>query len=115
MCHNEEWFVNEMNRQLQDKLNMNITLNGVFIDAQAKFPGEDQDETQQMYFQQETAKLFDFLQNKEDFYFRTIDDVLAENAALKEENKRLHDIIKLFPAMQKSITYINLKQNNKNF
>ena len=55
--------------------------------------GDELDETQQMFFKQETAKLLDFLQSNEDFYFRTIDDVLAENAALKEENKRLHDII----------------------
>ena len=94
LCHNEEWFLKEVvNSQLREKLHLNITLPGVFIDAKAKFPHELDDELQQEYFNRETTKLLEFLQSGEEFSFRTINDVIEENTELKVENKRLQDII----------------------
>ena len=57
------------------------------------FPGID-DEVQQEHWIEETNKLWKEATGKnETFDFKTIDEVLEENAACKEENLRLHDII----------------------
>ena len=52
------------------------------------------DTVQQQYWIQETEKLWKAAtSNNQTFEFKTIDDVLEENAACKEENLRLNDII----------------------
>ena len=52
------------------------------------------DDIQQEHWNEETSKLWNEATGKNDtFDFLTIDDVLEQNAACKEENKRLHDII----------------------
>ena len=52
------------------------------------------DNIQQQHWMEETLKLWEEATGKNDtFDFKTIDDVLEENVQLKEENKRLQDII----------------------
>lgn len=52
------------------------------------------DEVQQAHWIEETNKLWSEATGKnETFEFKTIDDVLEENALCKQENIRLHDII----------------------
>ena len=49
--------------------------------------------SEQKAFQRETAKLWDFAENKDVFAFRTVEDVLKENQELKDEVKWLNDVI----------------------
>ena len=52
------------------------------------------DEVQQSHWGEETNKLWsEATSRNETFEFKTIDDVLEENALCKEENDRLNDII----------------------
>merc|ERR1711983_296401 len=52
------------------------------------------DEVQQSHWIEETNKLWsEATSRNETFDFKTIDDVLEENALCKEENNRLNDII----------------------
>ena len=85
-CRNEEWFVNEINRQLQERTHLNHNLSAVFIDSWSQTPAALDDETQQFFFKQETTKLFDFIQSKEEFPLRTIND-------LKKEIQWLNNVI----------------------
>ena len=93
LCHDEAWLVREINRQLQEKIHMTQNLSAVFIDSWSQTPKHINDEMEQFYFQQETAKLFDFLNAKDDFMFRTINDVLLENEAMKNEINWLNNVI----------------------
>ena len=53
-----------------------------------------EDEVQQEHYQIETGILWDItIDRNSTFDFLTIDDVLEENAALKEEVKWLNDVI----------------------
>lgn len=92
-CRDEEHYLAEMNRQLQEKINLKRNLTAVFIDSYAKKGSNNEDPLQQQYFDQETQKLLDFMLSKGDFMFRTINDVLEENNNLHEENECLNGII----------------------
>ena len=93
-CKNENWFMNEFNAQFQEKFGLNKTFLYAFMDSWSQSPLGINDPVQQEYWQQETQKLWEFsTERNETFEFMTIDDVLEENAACKEENERLLDII----------------------
>ena len=89
----EAKFMEEWNAVLHEKFHINITLDGVFIDAWSQQPWNTDDDDQQVAFERETSKLWDFTKNKELFEFRTVGDVLEENQELKEEIKCLNGII----------------------
>jgi len=87
----EEKYMADMNAMLKEKFHIEDELMGVFIDAFAKYEPDDQD--QQDAFERETSKLWNFTRSKETFAFRTINDVLNENQALKAEVTWLNDVI----------------------
>ena len=94
MCKNEAWFMRELSQQLEDKFNINRTLTYAFMDSYSQLGPNLDDEVQQEYWIKETDKLWNEGTGKnETFDFKTIDDVLEENAACKKENERLLDII----------------------
>merc|ERR1711962_1951648 len=89
----EDNFMAEWNQLLRGKFHIEEQLEGVFIDAWSQQPWNLADETQQDAYRRETEKLWTFLGNHEVFPFRTIEDVLKENQALKEEVSWSHDVI----------------------
>merc|ERR1719369_461982 len=89
----EDKFMTEWNQLLGGKFHIEEQLQGVFIDAWSQQPWNLADETQQDAYRRETEKLWTFLGNHEVFPFRTIEDVLKENQALKEEVSWSHDVI----------------------
>ena len=93
-CKNEAWFIRKLSHQLYEKFDISRNLTFAFMDSFFQtFPGID-DEVQQEHWIEETNKLWKEAPGKnETFDFKTIDEVLEENAACKEENLRLHDII----------------------
>ena len=70
---NEEWFLAEWNALLQEKLHLDIELQGVFIDAWSQQPWNVDDQDQQEAFERETTKLWEFSSQNEMFQFRTIE------------------------------------------
>ena len=93
-CKNEDWFIRELSQQLEDKFGITRNFTFAFMDSYSQtFPGVD-DQVQQEHWIEETGKLWAEATGKnETFDFKTIDEVLEENAACKEEVLRLTDII----------------------
>ena len=89
----EEWLLAELNRQIQERYHIDITLEGVFIDSWSQQPWNINDQDQQDAFNRETSKLWSLSESKDIFEFRTVEDVLEENLELKEEIKWLNDVI----------------------
>ena len=92
-CHDEEWLTAAINTQLQEKVHLPFNLSAVFIDSYSQKGRNKNDTLQQKYFRQETSKLLEFMKTKEDFFFRTINDILIENAQMKEELDCLNGVI----------------------
>ena len=93
-CKNEAWFMRELSQQLQEKFDIERTLTFAFMDSYAQSGPNLIDEVQQSHWIEETNKLWsEATSRNETFDFKTIDDVLEENAMCKEENNRLNDII----------------------
>ena len=93
MGKTEEHFMSEWNGFLQEKFHITFNLSAVFIDSWSQQSWNANDQDQQIAFQRETEKLWKFADGNEEFLFRTVDDVLAENQALKAEVKWLNDVI----------------------
>merc|ERR1711962_1834724 len=112
----EDNFMAEWNQLLRGKFHTEQDLEGVFIDAWSQQPWNLADETQQDVYKRETEKLWTFLGNHEDFPFRTIEDVLKENQALKDEVRWSHDVIeKDIKALKENIetmTTVDTKHTN---
>jgi len=89
----EEKFMDEFNVLLNEKFHIDFELPGVFIDSWSQQPWNINDANQQIAFQRETGKLWEFIEAHELFEFRTVEDVLAENQELKAEVKWLNDVI----------------------
>ena len=85
--------MSEWNGFLQEKFHITFNLSAVFIDSWSQQSWNANDQDQQIAFQRETEKLWKFANGNEEFLFRTVDDVLAENQALKAEVKWLNDAI----------------------
>lgn len=93
-CKNEAWFMRELNAQLQDKFGLQRNFTFAFTDSYSQSGPNLDDQVQQQHWQEETGKLWEeATKRNETFDFKTIDDVLEENAACKAEVQRLHDII----------------------
>jgi len=98
-CHDEAWFCEDRNRQLQEKFNVKKNITCVFTDSWSQTPGppgfNTEDQLQQEHWKNETSILWDITTGRNDsFSFMTIDDILEENTRLKIENERLNDIIR---------------------
>ena len=93
-CKDEAWFMNEMQRELEEKFHQNRTFMFAFMDSYSQSRPNIDDPVQQEHWIQETNKLWQEATNKnETFDFLTIDDILEENFKCKQENDYLHDII----------------------
>ena len=100
-CKNEAWFIREFSRQFNDKFEITKNFTYAFMDSFSQAGPAQNDQVQQEHWIEETNKLWkEATKRNETFDFKTIDDVLEENAAckeenqrLQEENQRLHDII----------------------
>ena len=93
-CKNEAWFIREMSEQFNEKFDLSRNFTFAFMDSFSQAGPAQNDQVQQEHWIEETSKLWtEATQRNETFDFKTIDDVLEENAACKEENQRLHDII----------------------
>ena len=93
-CKNEAWFIRELSQQLQEKFEIERNLTFAFMDSFSQSGPNLNDEVQQSHWIEETNKLWsEATSRNETFDFKTIDDVLEENALCKEENNRLNDII----------------------
>merc|ERR1712055_73170 len=94
-CKDEAWFCNDMNTQLRDKLHVDKNFTCVFTDSWSQTGDNVEDPLQQEHWRNETGILWDITTSREGtFGFMTIDDILEENARLKEENKWLNDVIR---------------------
>jgi len=121
-CHDETWFCEDMNRQLQEKFDVKKNFTCVFTDSWSQTPGppgfNTDDPLQQDHWKNETGILWDITTSREDtFSFMTIDDILEENTRLKEENKWLNDVIRdnitqLMEMIQNNAEKINTNEGN---
>ena len=93
-CKNEAWFIRSVSQQLEEKFGVKRDLTFAFMDSFSQSGPNLNDLVQQNHWSEETQKLWTEATSKNDtFDFKTIDEVLEENAACKEENNRLTDII----------------------
>jgi len=90
-CRDEAFFYNEINRELEKHLHVGMNLSIVFIDSYARKDKNLDDEIQQQHFLEETNKLWNFSLSSPEFPFKTVDEVLQENAEMKEEIERLNN------------------------
>ena len=89
----EDKFIQSWNKILSEKLHVNLTLKGAFIDSWAKQDFSLDDKDQQDAFNRETGKLWSFANSNELFKFRTVKDVLEENQKLKDTVKYLNETL----------------------
>merc|ERR1719209_1488317 len=93
-CKDEAWFAREVNAQMQEKFGLTRNFSFVFTDSWSQTLDNIGDEVQQQHWHEETGKLWNITINRqESFFFKTIDDILEENAEQRKEIKWLNDII----------------------
>jgi len=93
-CHNEAWLIRELQLQLYDKFALEKNVSFIFIDSFSQSGVNVNDPVQQQHWQEATDKLWDFAMNrKKALEFKTITDVLEENAVLRREKRELNLII----------------------
>ena len=91
-CQDEAWFINEFNAQFQEKFGLEKNFTFAFVDSWSQTIPNNEDPVQQMYWKQETDRLWDAATLKnETFQFMSIDDVLEDNAVCKSENEQLKE------------------------
>ena len=86
MCKDESFYHKEINKQIEEIVHIGVSLPICFIDGWSQTQQHIDDPTEQLHYQEETKKLWDFGQNHADFSFKTIDQ-------LKDENECLNDVI----------------------
>merc|ERR1712136_547107 len=89
----ESWYCKEKNAGLHEHFDIPDNLSCVFIDSWAKQEWNLDDPYQQEAFDRESSKLWDIVNNTKPFEFKSLEDILEELEAEKEENKHLHDVI----------------------
>ena len=93
-CKDEAWFMREINAQLKEKFEQDRNFSYCFTDSWSQTAGHIDDPTEQAHWTEETDKLWEVTNNRtSQFSFRTIDDILEENAAAKAEIRWLNDVI----------------------
>ena len=78
-CKNENWFIREFNKQLQEKFHLSKTFTFAFMDSYSQAGPDLGDEVQQKHWQEETNKLWQEASTNETFDFMTIDDILGKD------------------------------------
>merc|ERR1719341_3244151 len=93
-CKDEDWFTREVNKQMQEKFGVTKNFTCLFLDSWSQTADNIGDEVQQQHWHLETGKLWNITINREEkFLFKTIDDILEENAEQRKEIKWLNDVI----------------------
>jgi len=93
-CRDEKFFYIEINKQLEEKFHIGMNLSIVFVDSFAMLPPDNtNDPVQQEHFKIETDKLWEFAMNSPEFQFKTIDEILEENYAMRDEIAWLNEVI----------------------
>ena len=93
-CQDEAWFCREFNAQLREKLQTDEDFKCVFTDSWSQAEDNIGDPVQQEHWIAQTGILWDItVSREEDFHFMTIDDILEENAKMREDIKWLQDVI----------------------
>ena len=82
-----------MNRQLEERFHIGFELPIVFIDSWSQKEINKDEPIEQDHFKNETKKLWDFAMNHEAFKFKSIDQVLEENEAMRNEIDWLNEMI----------------------
>merc|ERR1719249_206066 len=114
-CKDEAWFCNQTNSQLRDKLHVEKNFTCVFTDSWSQTGNNVEDPLQQEHWRNETGILWEITTGREDtFGFMTVDDILEENARLKEENKWLNDVIRNNITQLTEMIQSNAEKINKN-
>merc|ERR1719249_367395 len=117
-CKDEAWFCNDRNTQLREKLHVNKNFTCVFTDSYSQTGPNIEDPLQQEHWRKETGILWEITTSREDtFGFMTVDDILEENARLKEENEWLNNVIRenitrLTEMIQTNAEKINTNEGN---
>ena len=84
----------ELSRQFNEKFNIQKNFTFAFMDSFSQAGPAQNDEIQQIHWIEETNKLWEEANRRNStFDFKTIDDVLEENAICRKENIELHRII----------------------
>merc|ERR1712055_173378 len=87
-------FTREVNKQMQEKFGVTKNFTCLFLDSWSQTADNIGDEVQQQHWHEETGKLWNITINREEkFLFKTIDDILEENAEQRKEIKWLNDVI----------------------
>ena len=85
-CKDEAWFAREVNAQMQEKFGVTRNFSFVFTDSWSQTLDNIDDEVQQQHWHEETGKLWNITINRqESFFFKTIDDILEENAEQRKD------------------------------
>merc|ERR1711892_942394 len=93
-CKDEAWFMREINKELQEKFHIEKDFTFSFIDSWSQTKPNDEDEIQQDHFQEEAGVLWDeTISRNSSLVFKGIDDVLDENAEMRERIKWLEEVI----------------------
>ena len=93
-CKDEAWFMREVNAQLREKFDQEKNFTFCFTDSWSQTAGHVDKPTEQEHWAEETDKLWEVTTNRtSEFSFRTIDDILEENAAQKEQIRWLNEVI----------------------
>jgi len=93
-CRDEAWFANEWNGQFRETFHLEKNFTFVFTDSFSQIKENVNDSLQEYFWHRETQKLWDIATSvNEGFEFRTVDDILEENEAMKAEIKWLNDVI----------------------
>merc|ERR1711971_894123 len=117
-CKDEAWFCNETNTQLREKFQLDKNFTCVFTYSWSQTGNNIEDPLQQEHWRNETGILWDITTSREGtFGFMTVDDILEENARLKEENKWLNDVIEnnitqLTEMIQNNVERITANEGN---
>ena len=85
-CKDEAWFAREVNAQMHEKFGLTRNFSFVFTDSWSQTLDNIGDEVQQQHWHEETGKLWNITINRqESFFFKTIDDILEENAEQRKD------------------------------
>jgi hypothetical protein len=109
-----------MMEAIEEKFHVGRNLTFAFIDSWAKHPMNLGDQQQQDAFARETNILWNFALSKEEFVFKSIQDVLDENQKLKAEveflNENIDTIYKRLNTIEKNLAEqeVGLTEAGKN-
>ena len=92
-CKDENWFMRNIQHQLETKFHQNKTFEFAFIHSYSQIQWNKDDESEQTHWLEETDKFWSFVKSRElrRFELKGVDDILKDNRRLKREVKYLKD------------------------